>query len=157
MNRLQLAKASYRNITDPANFSQLYDLFSIRANRESLEAYVANFAYTNANQNKGYGQPKVPMSNADFNAIYRNIQNQWIPGAKMTALRNTFTNPDYYFTTSQAKQLIQLERDEDDRLQLAKLSYRNITDRENFPQLNDILISRASRDELARYMRDYRD
>ena len=66
-------------------------------------------------------------------------------------------NPDYYFTTSQAKQLIQLERDEDDRLQLAKLSYRNITDRENFPQLFDILISRASRDELARYVRDYRD
>ncbi len=156
-NRLQLAKASYRNITDPANFSQLYDLFSIRANRESLEAFVANFASTNANQNTGYGQTKVAMSNADFNAIYRNIQNQWIPGAKMTALRNTFMNPDYYFTTSQAKQLIQLERDEDDRLQLAKLSYRNITDRENFPQLYDILTSRASRDELAAYVRNYKD
>jgi hypothetical protein len=156
-NRLQLAKASYRNITDPVNFSQLYDLFSIRANRESLEAYVANFSSNNANQISGNTGTKTPMSNADFNAIYRNIQNQWIPGAKMTALRNTFMNPDYYLTTAQAKQLIQLERDEVDRLELAKLSYRNITDRENFPQLYDILNSRASRDELARYVRDFRD
>ena len=39
-NRLQLAKSSYRNITDPANFNQLYDLFSNQSSKDELTAYV---------------------------------------------------------------------------------------------------------------------
>ena len=38
--RLELAKSSYNNITDPANFTQLYDLFSTQASKDELAAYV---------------------------------------------------------------------------------------------------------------------
>lgn len=46
-NRLELAKSSYDNITDQANFSQLYDLFSSQSNRNALMNYVASNAYNN--------------------------------------------------------------------------------------------------------------
>ena len=39
-NRLELAKLSFDNIVDPANFTQLYDLLSSQASRDELEAYV---------------------------------------------------------------------------------------------------------------------
>ena len=37
-NRLELAKLSYDNIVDPANFQQLYDLLSSQASRDELDA-----------------------------------------------------------------------------------------------------------------------
>ncbi|MDZ4792671.1 MAG: DUF4476 domain-containing protein [Bacteroidota bacterium] len=46
-NRLELAKSSYNNITDPANFSQLYDIFSTQASRDELMAFVNNNVFTN--------------------------------------------------------------------------------------------------------------
>ena len=43
-NRLQLAKASYRNITDPANFSQMYELLNTQSSKNDLSAYVSSYA-----------------------------------------------------------------------------------------------------------------
>ena len=39
-NRLELAKLSFDNIVDPANFNQLYDLLNSQASRDELDAYV---------------------------------------------------------------------------------------------------------------------
>jgi hypothetical protein len=39
-NRLQLAKQSYSHITDPANFSDLYDMFGSQSSVNELKAYV---------------------------------------------------------------------------------------------------------------------
>jgi len=149
-NRLQLAKLSYRSITDPANFSQIYDLLSTQASKNELATYVAN--YTGG----GIGN-KTPMDDADFNSLYQNIQLQFLPGAKMSAITNTFNNTSYYFTCVQAKKLIELVTLESNRLQLAKLSYRALTDRGNFTLLYDLLSSQASRDELAAYVAAYKD
>jgi hypothetical protein len=44
-NRLELAKSSYNNITDPTNFSQVYDLFTSQASKNELLAYVNSNAY----------------------------------------------------------------------------------------------------------------
>jgi DNA polymerase IIIc chi subunit len=154
-NRLQLAKSSYRNITDPANFTQLYQLFSYQANRDALAAYVNSY-----NGTVGSGttiQYKTPMSDANFNQIMNDVKAQWLPFGKMNALTTTFANPDYYFTASQTKQLIQLVSDEDNRLQLAKSAYRNMTDRANITQLYDLFNSQSLRDALASYVSSYRD
>lgn len=40
MNRLDLAKLAYDNITDPANFRQLYDLFTTQASKDELDEFV---------------------------------------------------------------------------------------------------------------------
>ena len=148
-NRLQLAKLSYRSITDPANFNQVSDLLSSQSSRNELAAYVNNYAGGNTG---GY---KVPMTDANFSILYQNIQMQFLPGAKMTSLTNTFNNSNYYFTSAQARQLIELVSLESNRLQLAKLSYRTITDRSNFSLVYDLFYSQSSKDELTAYVNSY--
>ena len=96
------------------------------------------------------------MSEADYNALVQQVEGQWLPGAKMTALTSIFANTSYYFTTLQAKQLINYVSDENNRLQLAKSSYRNIVDPGNFSQVYDLLSSQASRDELTAYVNSVR-
>ena len=146
-NRLQLAKLSYRSITDPANFNQVYNLLSTQASRDELSAYVNNNNYN----------PKAAMSNDDYNYLYQTIQRQYFPGEKMNSLTNAFNNPSYYFTSAQAKQLIQLVSLESNKLQLAKLSYRTITDRSNFSILYALFNNQANKDELDAYVKAYKD
>jgi hypothetical protein len=45
---------------------------------------------------------------------------------------------------------------ESNRLQLAKLSYRTIIDRANFIQMNELLNTQASRNELDAYVKAYK-
>ena len=153
-NRLELAKSSYNNIVDTYNFSQLYDVLSSQASRNELDAYVRN----NYNYQPGTGSPnsyRTAMSEASFNAIYNDVSNRWGFGAKMSALTDVFNNESNYFTVVQAKRLVQLVSDENNRLQLAKYAYGNITDPQNFTSMYDVLASQSSRDELAAYVSSY--
>jgi Ca2+-binding EF-hand superfamily protein len=149
-NRLQLAKLSYRSITDRNNFRQIVDLLSTQSAKNELEAYVNN------NSGGGVGN-KLPMTDADFNVFYQTLEIQFLPGEQMISLTNAFNNTSYNFTTAQVKKLIPLVSQESNRLRLAKLSYRGITDRNNFFQLYDLLNSQSSRDELDAYVKAYRD
>jgi len=148
-SRLKLAKSAYRSITDPANFSQLYDLLNSQASRNELASYVTVYNANNPSNNTSY---KTPMTDASFTALYQDIDNQWQAGAKMSAIANVFTNTNNYYTTYQARQLIELIPEESNMLSLAKLSYRGITDPTNFSQLYDLFNSPASRNELAAYV-----
>jgi hypothetical protein len=160
--RLSLAKSVYPKITDPANFTLMYDLFDNQANKDALADYVSNYnsnrsvynnRNTNKNRNTNYNQ--VAMTDADFNVLMKNVKKQWLPGAKMNSLTSAFSNTTNYFITSQAKQLIQLVSDEDNRLQLAKSAYGRIIDPANFSQLYDLFSSQARRDELKSYINSY--
>ena len=156
-NKLELAKSSFRNITDPANFSQLYDVFNNQASRNELAVFTGNTSYANSNSTTTYNNRNyTPMSDANFTAMYQNLQNQWIPGKKYSLLKDAFANTANYFTTAQAKQLIQMVSDEYNRLDLAKASYRNITDPASFSQINDLLNTQISRDQLTEYVRTYK-
>jgi hypothetical protein len=149
-NRLQLAKLAYNNVVDPENYSQLYNLLSSQFSRNELDVYVK----ANSNNNTGYSI-RTPMNDASFNNLYNNISNQFGLGVKMSSLTNEFNNANNYFTTAQARQLIQLVSDENNRLQLAKLSYDNIVDPENFSRLYDLFTSQSKRNELADYVRSF--
>ncbi len=144
-NRLQLAKSAYDNILDQDNFVQMYDLLNSQSSRNELAAYV------NSNGNNS-GNVKTAMSSSQFETLYRDVQNRWGVGAQMTALTDVFGANTNYFTVAQTKQLIQLISDENNRLQLAKLSIDNITDQVNFNQLYDLFNSQSSRNELAAYI-----
>ena len=95
------------------------------------------------------------MTDANFNTIYSDVNNRWGLGAKMSALTDIFNNENNYFTVVQAKQLIQLVSSESNRLQLAKSSYGNITDPQNFNLMYDLLASQTSRNELSSYVNSY--
>lgn len=149
-NRLQLAKLSYRSITDRNNFYQVYDLFSTQASKNELEAYVNSY-------NADSSSVKTPMSDADFNQLYQTIQMQFLPNEQMMSLTSVFNNTSYYFTTAQVKLLIPLVSLESNRLKLAKLAYRALTDRNNYTQLYDLFINQSSKDELDAYVKAYKD
>ena len=163
-SRYQLAKTSYPKVTDPANFSQLYDLLKSQSHRDALNAYVSantnNQVYNNNNHNQNNnnnqgnnnGQYNTPMTTANFNILLGQVQNQWQPSAKVTTISNAFANPNNYFTTNQIGQLIHLVAEENARLQLAKSSYSHVTDKQNFTQLYELLNTQASRNELAAYV-----
>jgi hypothetical protein len=150
-NRLQLAKASYDNIVDPANFSQLYDILSTTS-RDDLEVYVRN---NQGVTNDPTYTTRTPMSTNSYNSLYNQVRNTYGLGAKMSELTDIFDNESYYFTAAQAKQLVQLVSSESNRLQLAKASYGNITDPENFNIMYDLLTSQTSKNELSNYVNTY--
>lgn len=104
--------------------------------------------------NAAYGY-RTPMSSVDFNQVYRNVNNQWSQAAKMSAARDAFNNSSYYFSADQVRQIVGLVNSETNRLELLKLAYDNITDQNNFYQLEDLLRSQSSRDELDNYVRTY--
>ena len=147
-NRLYLAKISYRGIIDRTNFSQMHTLLNSQSSRNELNTFVSTYD----NSNPVY--TRMAMKEAEFNTLYRDIQNRYGIGAKMSALSNVFATENYYFTTAQTKQLIQLVSEENNRLELAKSSYNNIVDQANFSQLYD-LFSYNSRSDLEIYIRDH--
>ena len=145
-NRFTLAKASYRSITDPTNFTQMYDVLNSQSQRDELAAYVSTY---NA------GSSSTAMTAARFNTIYKTAQRQATINSKVSYIYNAFTNTNNYFTVAQARQLVQLAPDEANRLYLAKISYRSIIDRVNFSQMNALLNSQASRNELNIFVSTY--
>jgi len=149
-NRLQLAKLSYRSITDRNNFNQVYGLLSNEASKNELTTYINN------NYSTGYNT-HVAMVDADFNILYKGVQAKYLPFEKMNSLTSVFNSTANYFTSSQAKQLVQLVSSESNRLQLAKLSYRTITDRNNFVQLYELLSTAANKTELENYVKEYKE
>src|SRR6478736_1025839 len=101
------------------------------------------------------GTYRQAMSVSDFNNLYTRIRNQRQSANRMTMVSDAFANTNYYFTTAQAKQLIQLVNSQSNRFTLAKASYRSITDPTNFTQIYDVLNSQSYRDQLADYVSTY--
>ncbi|MGZ8537133.1 MAG: DUF4476 domain-containing protein [Flavisolibacter sp.] len=106
--------------------------------------------YNNGNNN-GNNQGYKAMSEYDFNQLVQKIRNQWL--GKMTTAKDGVNNN--YLNIYQVKQILQLFSSESDKLELAKLSYKNLVDRQNFRQLYE-LFSYQSQTELDKYVRDYR-
>jgi len=151
-DRLPLAKLSFRTVTDPENFSPVYGLFNVSANRSELENYVENYSAGNTNPTTPTTPVGTAMSESYFNSLYQNIRYQSPVSAQVTAINNAFTTAGNYFTSSQVVKLLQLVSAETTRLQLAKASYRTVVDPVNFSAVSNLLYSQSSRDELAYYI-----
>ncbi len=146
-DRLAQAKNAYDNVVDQPNFSRLYDLFTYASYRNDLANFVAGNGGTGA-----VGVTHVAMTESEYNSLYRSVQMTFGFGAKMSVLAEIFNTETNYFTVEQAKQLIRLVSDEDNRLTLAKSSYNNIVDTENFGNIYDIFSSQSSKDALKNYV-----
>ena len=157
-DKLQLAKYSYRGIVDRNNMNQVIDVLSFQASKDELNNFIRNYKddnNNNYNNDNNYG--KTPVSDSKFYEIKQDIQGRIFPGEKMSALQVVFNDTRYNFTSQQAKQLIELVSLEANRLTLAKLSYRSITDRNNFRLVYDLLYNASSKTELDNYISGYRD
>jgi len=103
--------------------------------------------------NAGYGY-RNPISEANFNEIYNNVNNKWGQTSKMSAARDIFNTSTYYFSTDQVRRIVELLNSEANRLELLKLSYDNVSDPDNYYRLQELLRSEAGRNELDTYIRD---
>lgn len=149
IDRLALAKQSYLKVTDPANFTSLYNLFYNQAYRNDLNNYVI--------QNGGTGttvqnNTRVAMDDASFSQVLQKVTNHFLPWDKVRDARDAFNNTSYYFSTSQIRQILSVISSENDRLELAKLSWSRVTDPGNFTQLYDMFTTQANRDALNAYV-----
>lgn len=104
------------------------------------------------NNNGGYNQA---MSSAEFDQLLSRVKNQWFGSGKMNTARSALQAN--YFTTAQVRQLLQQFASDSDKLELAKLAYRNTVDNRSYYQLYDVFSFQESRNELERYLRDFRN
>jgi hypothetical protein len=145
--RLELAKLSYPKLTDPANFSYVYDVFKSEANRDALDDYVVSEGgnISNVQNNAAYG---AAMSTANFNGLLQRIYNQTYQENKIAEIKDALNSTYNYFSTTQLKQLLAFVNSEAERLTLAKLAYNRTADRANFNELVDMFYTQSNRDEL---------
>ena len=169
-NRLALAKLAYPRVTDPASFTQLYDVFNSNSSRDDLALFVQNNPnYNNTNNNNndrndrdrdrndrdrrnnnsGY---KTPMADYTFTQLLETVNSQYSQSAKYNTISGSINNGANYFTTSQVRQLLRLINSESEKLALAKQSYLRVTDPANFSTLYDLFYNASSKDELNNYV-----
>jgi hypothetical protein len=106
--------------------------------------------YNDGYGNGGYGNGGYNsqiMNDGDFNQFIQKIRTQWI--GKINTARDGLNA--HYFNVYQVRQVLQLFSAEKDKLELAKLAYRNTVDRQNFRQLYE-LFTWQSQAELDRYI-----
>lgn len=97
----------------------------------------------------------TPMSSADFNKLMANLRSQRSVDTRNAYLSTTFNTANTYFTSLQAAQLLQQIRSESDRLPLAKLAFRTVTDPNKFSTVYGLFTVQANRNELLDYVNNY--
>lgn len=150
---------SYNNIST-FYVRQGYDLEITVNNNGSLvlkELKIKNNHRGGNNDQGSYNnQNRYAMNDASFNELYKGMREQWFNGARINAINATFSNNNYFFSAYQAKQLIQLVTGENERLGLAKASFRTVVDIVNISTFNDLFTMASSREELLAHSRNYR-
>ncbi len=155
-NRLALAKLAYPKVTDPGNFTQLYDVFNSVASRDDMNAYIRNNPNYNNSGNQGNNNNnnsyRTPMADYQFSQLLQTVNSQYNQSAKYSTVSGAFNNAANYFTVYQVRQLLSVINAENSRLALAKQSYLRVTDPATFSTLYDLFYSQSSRNELNAYV-----
>ena len=151
--RLGLAKLSYKKITDPANFSYVYDVLNSEASRDALDDYVVSMggSVASTDANAAFGT-RSTITSSGFNQLLINVQNQTYQSSRVTEIKNAFNSTYYNYTTAQIRQLLSLVSTEADRLSLAKLALSHTADPSYFNQLVDLFYTQSYRDELNNFI-----
>ncbi|MET0394950.1 MAG: DUF4476 domain-containing protein, partial [Chitinophagaceae bacterium] len=152
--RLKLAKQSYTKISDPQSFSLVSNLLSSSVNRTDLNNYIAALPGDD-NDDVAEVNPAAPLTDAAFRSVYNEVVAESTSYERIYYLNNFFSRDFNFYTSAQAKQLIELVTADQDRLSAAKNAYRGITDKENYNEVSALLSSTASRSDLATYIRTY--
>ena len=95
------------------------------------------------------------MSNADFSRAKETIRKEMFENTRVDIAKSIMNSN--LFTTSQVKELLNLFTFENNKLDLAKYAYRYTLDKNNYYVVNDVFQFSNSREELARFIRDYRE
>ena len=94
------------------------------------------------------------MSDHEFNMVMQSMRNEWLENNKAKSASQIISTN--YLTTMQVRQMLQLFSFENLKLDLAKQAYVKTVDQRNYHQLNDVFSFASSREELTRFIRNYR-
>ena len=108
----------------------------------------------NSNNNNNNNQTRTAVSDETFNQLEQSVRTKWLQSQKLTTETEIFRNANYYFTTSQVRQLLLLLDSETNRLALAKMAYSKVVDPTYFTDLYDVFNTTASRDAMNVYIRN---
>ena len=151
--RFELAKQSYTRVVDRENFSLVSALLNSTANRNALNEYINTIP--GVDNNTGVENSSTPMTSQRFQVIYNEVMAESGNTNKNYYLSNFFNKTYNFYTSVQARQLIQLVTTEAERFYLAKVAYRGITDRTNYYNQVYPLLNTYNRSELATYINTY--
>lgn len=101
--------------------------------------------------NRGYSGYNQAIADHEFNLLMQRIRSTWF--GRLASTKDAIN--ENYFTTMQLRQIVQVFTAESEKLELAKLAYSKLIDRNNFRQIYD-LFSYASQSALDRFVKDYR-
>ncbi len=144
--RLELAKLSYAKVTDPSNFSDLYDVLNSQASRDALDDYVVDQGgtITSSESTSGYSSP---MTNAAFSTLLNRVKSYSYQSGRVSEITSALESGDF-FTVPQIRELLTLVTSESEKLALAKMSYNRVVDRTSFNQLVDLFYQQATRTDF---------
>lgn len=150
--RKLLAIASFTSVTDQENFSNIFSLFGSQTAKDDIAIYIFQTETDKQSRQPNFVMPS--MSPIDFSVVVDKIYNA-NEDKRTQLLANRFASPYSSFSATQIGELIQMVKDETNRLLLLKASYRVITNRDEFISLYDLLWTKASREALAVYQSTY--
>jgi hypothetical protein len=94
------------------------------------------------------------MSDRDFKGVLESIRKEWLESNKLRSATHIVASNS--LTSAQVKQLVLMFSFESNKLELAKQAYANTVDKKNYFMLNDVFSFNSSKDELARFIRNFR-
>ncbi len=120
--------------------------------RQMNADYFANIDFERwDNDKENYNQQ---MNSWEFNQFLGVIRNESFDNTRLTIAKQT-VNVNY-FSTDQVKELVKLFPFDNSKLDIAKYSYKNTLDKNNYFKLNDAFAFSSSKEKLARYIQAYR-
>ena len=94
------------------------------------------------------------MNDREFRSVLESIQKEWLESNKLKSATHIVTTSK--LTSAQVKQMLILFSFENNKLQLAKSAFANTVDKRNYDMVYDAFSFNSSKDELARYIRNFR-
>ena len=94
------------------------------------------------------------MDGRDFSQAKETLKREWFENNRMTQAKQIIDRN--FFTTDMVKEMLYLFTFENNRLEMAKYMYGHTVDKGNYFKISDVLLMSRSKDELNRYIRDYR-
>ncbi|HZG99751.1 MAG TPA: DUF4476 domain-containing protein [Flavisolibacter sp.] len=149
-DKLQVAKLAFNRTIDKANYHLLYSIFSYSSSKEDLAKYIID----NGGSGGDTYSVKPIISTEDFNRIKSRLQVSFSDNSRLSIARQSIDS--YYFSAEQVREMVQVFPFEASKLEIAKYAYGKTVDKNNFGIVQDLLNSRSGREELSRYIANFR-
>lgn len=107
----------------------------------------------NWNNNNGYNYGRE-MNAQSFSTFKQTLEKESFENTKLVIAKQVINNN--YFSTAQVKELLALFTFENNKLDIAKYAYRNTLDKGNYFSVADCFTFSNNKDELMRYIQNYR-